>query len=235
MAFSQCSHLSNPPISVQVYTRGLSSPSEASRSSPCSQSLWPLARKLVHSPPGGCQPARAPGCHPTALTPNRVSVFFPPRFIRPLTEPRPSSVSPGSAPSSFTELLEHPREAGCWGGHCGLLEQLTTAGDNRVSLNSWRGDGCGTTRAIAPDMQGRMSAFLCLQRFQGTAASASSVRRESEGVRVSALPRDDRCGTKRVHRPSLTAGVTATSKAQSGPAWHVAAQRSTSFLFPVDT
>lgn len=46
------------------------------------------------------------------------------------------------------------------------------------------------------------------------------------GVRVSALPTDDRHRAKRARRPSLTAGVTATGKAQSEPAQHAATQRS---------
>lgn len=46
------------------------------------------------------------------------------------------------------------------------------------------------------------------------------------GVRVSALPTDDRHRAKRVQGPSLTARVTATGKTQCGPAQHVTTQRS---------
>lgn len=56
--------------------------------------------------------------------------------------------------------------------------------------------------------------FIYDQRFQGTAALASTVRREGVGVRVSALPTDDRHSAKRVQPLSVTAGV--TGKAQMG-------------------
>lgn len=48
------------------------------------------------------------------------------------------------------------------------------------------------------------------------------------GVKVAALPTNDGHDAKRVQPLSLTAGVTATGKAQSGPAQHVR-----SYLLPI--
>lgn len=100
------SHLSNCPGCVRSYTRGLSYPSKAPQSSPKK-----AAKASGSGPgnfctlPGGWQPARAPLCHLTTLTPNSVSTTFPLRFMRPEAAPRPCSLSLEAAPSFLAELL----------------------------------------------------------------------------------------------------------------------------------
>lgn len=116
--FSWSSHLSNPPVSIQDCTRGLSFPSKASKSSPGAH----RAAKAPGSWPGNfCALLQVGGSQPEPRLPSHcsdphsVSEFFPLRFLRPVTEPRPSSLFQDLTLSFLPDqsCSEHPRETGC--------------------------------------------------------------------------------------------------------------------------
>lgn len=118
MTFSWSSHLSNPPVSIQDCTRGLSFPSKASKSSPGAH----RAAKAPGSWPGNfCALLQVGGSQPEPRLPSHcsdphsVSEFFPLRFLRPVTEPRPSSLFQDLTLSFLPDqsCSEHPRETGC--------------------------------------------------------------------------------------------------------------------------